>query len=322
MPEPTPTPAPTPTPSPAPTPEPAPTPAPSPSPSPAPAPSPAPTPTPDPTAATNWGADWREKYADKDDKKLNTLKRYDSPKSALDALFAAQTKISSGELKAPLPKDATPEQLATFRKENGLPEKPEGYFEKLPAEVKLTDADKAHLTPYATWLHEANVSPEAAAKFLAVRNQQIQKLVDDRQAADAALKTQTEDKLRADWGNDYRANINNIHSLFAGAGPELKDKFFSARMPDGTPLTGTPEVMQWLSQLARTVNPFSTIVSSGGGGSIFDSKGLDGRITEIEKMMGNAKSDYWNKGERGAAIQAEYRNLVDQRDMIKKRNAA
>jgi len=38
-----------------------------------------------------------------DEKKLGVLKRYTSPAAALDALFSAQQRISTGELKKPLP---------------------------------------------------------------------------------------------------------------------------------------------------------------------------------------------------------------------------
>src|SRR3990172_7165987 len=54
-------------------------------------------------------ADGRQQYAGDDPKKLSRLERYASPKAALDALFAAQQRISSGELKAALSPDATPE---------------------------------------------------------------------------------------------------------------------------------------------------------------------------------------------------------------------
>ena len=60
---------------------------------------------------TAWGEDWRDKVAKGDAKKLSRLGRYASPEAVVDALIAAQNRISSGDLKPTLKKDATPEQI-------------------------------------------------------------------------------------------------------------------------------------------------------------------------------------------------------------------
>jgi len=247
------------------------------------------------------------------------LKRYDSPRAALDALFAARQRIDSGEVKAALPKDATPEQLTAWRKDHGIPEKPDGYLEKLPAELKLEDSDKQVLAPYLETLHKHNIDPATAAELIAVRAQALDKMVETRVQDDEKMRVATEDQLRAEWGNDYRANINNIHSMLKGAPPEVAEAFLSARTPDGNPLFGTKEAVQWFAQLARTINPFGTLV--GGDGGALDQKGVDARITEIEVLMGKQDSEYW-KGPRADKMQAEYRDLIDRRDLMRKRAAA
>jgi hypothetical protein len=215
-------------------------------------------------AGDNWGANWRETYAEKDESKLNVLKRYASPRAVLEALFSARQKIDSGELKAPLPKNPTPEQLATYRKDNGIPEKPEAYFEGLPDTIKLSDADKAMLTDYVGVMHKHNLNPEAARDFLAARQGQLDKLVETRLAEDARLRTQTEDALRAEWGNDYRSHLNNIEALLSTAPAEVRDTLKMARAPDGTPFFDTKEARLWLAQLAFERNGFSAPVGDGG----------------------------------------------------------
>lgn len=270
------------------------------------------------TAGENWGANWRESYAGVDEKKLKALGRYDSPRAALDALFNAQQKISSGELKAPLAKDATPEQIATYRKDNGIPEKAEGYFEKLPDGVKLDDNDKAMLAPYAQLMHELNLSPDAASKFLQVRAQALDDLVGKQLENDNKLRSTTEDFLRKEWGAEYRANVNNIQGMFQGAPEEVRDAIMSARAPDGRAIFNDPATMQYFAQLARQLSPFHTIV--GGDGGALDQKGVEGRIGEIEKLMGKSGSEYW-KGPTAEKIQKEYRDLIDGRERLRKRVA-
>jgi hypothetical protein len=270
-------------------------------------------------AGAAWDANWRETYAKDDAAKLNVLKRFASPGAALDALFSAQQKIRSGDLKAALPKDATPEQRAAYRAENEIPEKPEGYLDKLPEGLKVVDDDKPIIEPYLKVFHDENVSPALAHKLLTVRNAEHERMIEARVTADESLKTATEDKLRGEWGNDYRANINSIHGMLDGAPPEVSEAILQARTPDGNPLVGTPEVVRWLAQLSRELNPFGTIVPATGG--TLDGKGVEDRIAQIEGLMGDRNSTYW-KGPMADKTQKEYRDLIDARNNMRKRNAA
>lgn len=328
-PAPAPAPSPAPSPAPAPAPSPAPPPAP-PGPGPAPAPSPAPAPgdPPAPAPATQpvWDADhWRGTWAGADDKKKAWAERRPDLKVALDSAYAADQKIAelSVAAKAALPKDATPEQIATYRKDNGIPEKPEAYLEALPKDLveSLTDGDKAIFTPYLAALHELNLSPAHAAKLIAVRQTEMDRQIEARVTADDTLRVKTEDALRADWGNNYRAEINNIHGLLNGAPAEVKQALLDARTRDGNAFVGTPEAMRWLAQLARTVNPYSVPVDAGGGS--LDQKGVDTRIAELESWMGSQKgSENYKRYYNDAKVQTEYRTLIDAREAMKKRTAA
>lgn len=222
-----------------------------------------------------------------------------------------------------LPKDATAEQVTQFRKDNGIPEKPEAYLEALPKDVAqtLSDTDKAIITPYLSALHELNLSPAHAAKLIAVRQAEFKRQVEVRNAADETLRVQTEDALHEDWGNNYRAEINNIHGMLNGAPAEVRQAILDARTADGTPLVGTKETMRWLAQLARTVNPYSVPV--GGDGGSLDQKGVDARIAEIDSWMGAAKgSENYKRYYNDPKVQTEYRTLIDARQAMKTRTAA
>src|SRR5262245_15852958 len=62
--------------------------------------------------AGGWPDDWREKMAEGDQRFLDTLKRYASPTALRDAFKEQRRLISSGQLRKPLPENATAEQLA------------------------------------------------------------------------------------------------------------------------------------------------------------------------------------------------------------------
>jgi len=206
---PAPAPAPSPTPTPAPAPTPSPTPAPSPSPAPAPAPAPGDPPAPTPTSA-NWDSDhWRATWAGEDPKKKAFAERRTDLKTALDSAYAADQKIAelSAAAKTALPKDATPEQITQYRKDNGIPATPAEYFTALPKDMaaSLDDGAKEMLTPYMGLVQELNLPPEAASKMVKVWQAEQDRQVQSRIEADEGLRVKTEDALRGDWGNNYRA---------------------------------------------------------------------------------------------------------------------
>lgn len=185
----------------------------------------------------------------------------------------------------------------------------------------MSDDDKAIIAPYLATLQKLNLTPAQASELIAVRQAEQDRQVETRTAADETLRVKTEDSLRADWGNNYRAEINNIHGMLNGAPADVRNAFLQARTPDGNALVGTPEVVRWLAQLARTVNPYSAPV--GGDGGSLDQKGVDARIGELEGWMGakNGSTEY-KKYWGDEKAQTEYRNLIDAREQMKKRTAA
>jgi hypothetical protein len=245
------------------------------------------------------------------------LERYQSPKAAIDALIAAQNRISSGELKAPLPANATPEQIAEYRQANGIPEKPDGYFAKLPDGLVIGDADKPLFESFAKGLHDLNAPPQIAQYAVKWYNDFQEQQLGRVAEADNTHKTATEDALRAEWGNDYRANINHISSFLSTAPEGVADLISNARGADGKAILNDPGTVKWLATLAREFNPVGTIVP-GGGNSM---QGIESRETEITKLMGNPNSEYW-KGPTAEKLQKEFRDLVDAEGKMKARGAA
>jgi hypothetical protein len=318
MPDPTPSPAPTPSGTPGEG-TPSPTPSPAPSPSAAPPPSPAPEPSPAPaTPASAWGDNWRETYADKDEKRLNVLKRYASPKDMLDAHFALKQRVDSGELKAvkTLPANASPEQVKAYRAENGIPENAGDYLSNLPNGLVIGEADKSALTNFAEAMHKANTPPAVVHQAIAWYNQWQESQAADVVKAEREAKSKGEDELRATWGGDYRTNVNLANDFLTNtAGEELADALSSAVLPDGTLLGDNPKVLQWLAKTAREVNPIATLVPSGGGGG--SAATVDAEIATIETTMRTNRAEY-NRNEK---MQARYRDLIDAREKLKARKA-
>lgn len=256
-------------------------------------------------AKPDWAADWRTKLSgDKADKQLE---RMASPKDVYNSWKALQGRLSSGELKSTLPKDAKPEEVAKWRAENGIPEKPEDY--KMPEGLVVGDADKPMIDLFLKDMHGKNASPDVVQAAV----QSYYKIVEQQAAAiaenDVAHKTEMEDTLRAEWGGDYRKNVNAITGMLESAPGGIKDKILSARTADGRAILNDPDVLRWFARTALELNPVATVVPAGGDqmGAITD------EIGKIEKLMGNRQSEYW-KGPGAEKMQARYRELVTARD--------
>ena len=170
-----------------------------------------------------WPSDWREKYAGGDEKKLKVLSRYASPEAVFDAQLATWQRFSAGELKSALPKDATPEQVTAWRAENGIPESPDKYDLALDNGLTIGENDKPIIDGFLAKAHDANYTPAQA-------KQAVQWYFEHMQEAQAKIaedtkrvEQQTEDALRAEWGQDFRPNMNAINGLldsFVPAGDE------------------------------------------------------------------------------------------------------
>ena len=89
-----------------------------------------------------WPDDWRGRLAGKDADALKRLNRFQSPEGVYKSWRSLEQRLSAGEIKSALPKDASDEQVAEWRKENGLPEKPDGYQLTRVIGREWTEADK------------------------------------------------------------------------------------------------------------------------------------------------------------------------------------
>lgn len=266
-------------------------------------------------AQKGWGDDWRKQYAGEDSKKLKQLERYQSPKAVIDALFAAQSKISSGEFKTALKENATPEEIAAWRKDNGVPEKPDQYAVDLGGGRVFGEADVPILASFLDAAHKANLPQSMVTPMLSWYHQHQEVMNDLQDKADSEFKAVSEDKLRVEWGADFRRNTQLALSLFESAPESLKENLMFARLADGTPLTTNPEALNWLVTMARELNPVSTLLPSGSGSV----ESAQSRIAELTKMSGDPESAYW-KGPEKEKLQAEMRSLITAVEKVNKRN--
>jgi len=256
----------------------------------------------------NWPGNWREIMAGGDAKALQRLNRYASPANVWKALQASGAKISSGELLRAKP-DGTDEQaLNEWRAQAGVPEKPEGYLEKLPDGLVIGEQDQGLVDSFIADMHAADTPPALVHKALSWYYGNQEKMTQQLDAADKQNKATAEDTLHADWGPEYRPNINGVLNLVAAHGAEgLIERMVGARTLDGHKLGNDPEFWKLMVALNREVNPHGTVVPTAGQTA---AQTIKSEIADLEAKSADTRGPYWN-GPQAEAMQARLRELYD-----------
>ena len=240
----------------------------------------------------DWPDDWRVKLSP-DGKHSKTLDRFASPNALLDSYLALRGKVDSGELKStsPYPDKGKPEEQTAWRKAHGIPESAEGYTPKFADGLVIGEEDKPFVDDFLKAAHATNATPDQVNGLLRWYYGNQEKALDAQQEKDANYLKDSEDTLRAEWGGEYRTNVNTIQGLVDTIPADIKDAFMNARLGDGTALLANPSMVRWLVHTARTVNPVATVVP-GAGANIAGA--IDDEITAIEKVMRTDRKTYNN----------------------------
>ena len=239
--------------------------------------------------------------------------RYTTMGAALKALREAQTKISSGELKPTLPKNATPEQKAAWRAEHGIPEAPDKY--PMPEGVELNDAEKGMVQSVLAAMHEQDAPPavvQATIKAWKAAQAGLQEKMAEIDAEDAVA---ARDALRDKWGGDYAMNMAGMTSMLGQGGTDVVEALTSARGADGKKILSNPAVVEFLAGIARAQGYVGATVIPA---AMDQGKSLDDQIAAIEKSMFNengTKADaYW----KNESAQARYTQLLEAKTRLAK----
>jgi hypothetical protein len=256
--------------------------------------------------SAGWGDNWRETFAGEDAEKLERLQRYQSPKAVIDALVAAQDKIRSGSLKPTLPPTANAQEIAEYRKAHGIPEAPAGYLENLPDGLVIGEEDKPIFESFVAALHAENADPKIAHAAVKWYNGFVEQQEAEAVEADTVARKAAEDTLRAEWGRDYRTNLNVIQSYMDTMPPPVAEALKGARGADGVALFNNPEFSQWFAGFAREANSVQTLVGPDGQKH---GQSLEDEIKHIEGFMRTNRADY----NRDTKMQQRLLQLYDAR---------
>jgi len=251
-------------------------------------------------------ADWRARFADGDEKLLGYLARVPSEKALVERLKKHNDDIKQGKYLTPLGDDPTDEELAAWRAATGVPEKPEGYMEKLPEGLVVGDDDKPYVDKFLENMHAANAPPALTNAAL----ETYYAIVEDQQAeqleAVQIAKKECEDALREEYAQpgEYRRMDNILQNFVSGLPEPVRDAFDKGVGSDGVPIGYNPEIRKWLIAEALEKNPLATVVPGAGANQ---ASAIADEISAIEKRMREDRRGYF-KDEKA---QARYQELLD-----------
>lgn len=237
-------------------------------------------------AATGKWDGWREELAAGDAKVLKRLERFATPKELKDSYFALDQRLSAGELKAQLAKDATPEQIAEYRKANGIPETADKYEIKLPDGLIIGESETPILDKFKEFALNKNWTSEQVSQGTEWFLKQQAVEIAQKAEADVEWRGKNEDTLRTEWGTDFKGNTGKIHAMLDGLpDQEAADYIFNARGEDGRLVCDSPKALKALLYLANEAG-FDTAMSGAGSGG--EGTSLEAEMKTLEVKQGGA----------------------------------
>lgn len=97
----------------------------------------------------------------------------------------------------------------------------------------------------------------------------------------------------------------------------LKERLFTARLSDGTPVGNDPDMLQFLAAMNKEINPFGTVTPNQGQDA---ATSIADEIANLEREAADTKSrvhDYWQNPSK----QARLRQLYEIEGRMKQKSA-
>jgi len=265
---------------------------------------------------TTMPEDWREQVAksigvegDDLEKLTGQLSRYKDLPALIKSGVDAQTKIRNGETSNGLPENPTDEQIAEYREANGIPETFDKYELSLGEGLVLSDEDDRIMEGVKQAAHGLNIPNEALSLMTSAMLAGRQKEAEAAIAQDGINAQEAERILRDNWGQDFEGNKSALEASMNRLPESVRDLFKNARLQDGRAVLHSAEMINYLVDMERQINPMASVVPNNANAV----QAVETEIAALESKMGTSE---WYKDE---ASQKRYQDLVTARDTAAKR---
>lgn len=236
-----------------------------------------------------WPDDWRDRIiaklpaADREKERARLL-RFGSPEGLYRSNRELEKKLSSGQLKQVLADDATPEEVAAYRKAAGIPDAPDGYGLAYPEEAgPVDDRIKSMVAAFQADAHAKNMPPEMAKaafdSYLKLEAKALQERHDAAQEKIVAAQAE----LRAEYGKDFKRNTTIADRFISQYAGEAGKGLMQIELADGTALGNNPDFIRFAVNAGLATADDDTLVVAPGGGGVASE-------TRYREIMTNLKA--------------------------------
>lgn len=205
--------------------------------------------------AVTWPDDWRARLANGDEEFEKLLKRFKSPESVAKKMREQEKLIRSGQHKrsATLPDDASDDEIAEFRKELGIPEESSGYKTSWAEGYEPTDVDANLLNGFHEVAHSSNMTPAQVQEAMNWYQELTLQTKQDMAANAIKIREDTQEELRREYGNEYRANITAAKAFMHEqlGGEDGARQLLHLQLADGSYLGDNHQFLGMMVDLGR-----------------------------------------------------------------------
>ncbi len=252
--------------------------------------------------AAAWPEDWRARLAGADERLARRLERFQSPRAVMDSLLAAEARLRGGD--KGLAADASPEALAAWRAQNGIPEAPEDYEVALPDGMLIGEEDQPLVDAFLATAHTAGMTPDQVNRTLGWYYDHVDRQMADQAEQDSIRREASAGALAKLWGARFKAHANQVNAFLGDAPEGMRESLLAARLPDGSLLADDVGILAWLGDIAARTRGAPTLTPAAQGGM---ASAVRDEIAKIEAYMASDRSAYF-KDEKA---QARYRELLE-----------
>ncbi len=184
-----------------------------------------------PAAAPPAGGDWKASLPEsfRNTPSLSVFQGFESQAEMLEALGKSYTETKAlvgKKLEAP-GADATPEQIATWRKTVGAPDTPEGYGESLkpesfPDDQWSAESDKA----FRELAHKHHLTPAAVKDIIGHYEKDVLAGIEQTKAGEAQYLATETAELKKAWGPEFSRNVTLAQRFAATLGLKPDNPIF------------------------------------------------------------------------------------------------
>lgn len=225
--------------------------------------------------------DWRTSIENPELHKL--AERYESASAMAKAV--ADLRRETATRIRPLGENPTPEELATYRKQTGVPLDIGGYDFGLPEGYEPNEADTAFRSEMANAMHGANVTGAQAKALSAAFNDYVARQQADSEAAAVAARDQSIAALKREFGADYDRNIEYARRAALDFGNESFVEFLETKSVDGVPLGDHPAFVKAFARIGRGAGEAPLDIETPAGESATLDERIRAKREEIQQAL-------------------------------------